>query len=196
MNQADECWGRLLLALLGSAAAVLLLGCVNLSAVQTARLYRRSGELQVRRALGAGGGRILVQLAAEVALLAGVAGVLALLVGRAAARVLVAWLPAGLPGTDAVGIGTPVLLFTAAATGAAALVMGSVPAWRVARWSGRAGTGRTASPDPARTRIQGTLVVVQVALAIVLAFGAGLMGRSMARLAAVPLGYDTRALRK
>lgn len=178
-----------LLALLGASAAVLLLGCVNLAGIQIARLLRRSGELELRRALGAGRARLFTQLVLEVALLAGVAGITALAVAWGARRTLAALLPGGVPGLDRVGLAPPVLVFTALATVGAAFLVGTLPAWRAVRWSGF-GTGRSVTVHRSRARLQATLLISQVALAIVLAVGAGLMGRSLLQFTAIPLGYD------
>ena len=182
-----------LLALAGAAGAVLLLGCLNLAGIEVARVYRRTAELGVRRALGAGKARVFRHLAAEVALLAAGAGAASLLVAWAAGRILVSWLPPGVPGLDGSGVTPAVLLFTGLATAGAALAVGLLPAVRGARASGFT-AGRTAMPERERVRLHQCLVVAQVAVAVVLAVGAGLLGRSLGELRAVPLGYDTDAV--
>lgn len=190
----DELVGPLrtpLLALAGAAGAVLLLGCLNLAGIEVARVHHRAGELGVRRALGAGTVRVFRQLAAELVLLASVAGAFSLLVAWGAGRVLVSWLPPGTPGLEHAGLSTPVLLFTALATAVAALAVGLIPALRGARTTTAPGGERAATPGRQRTRLQQWLVVGQVTVAVVLAVEAGLLGRSLAELRAVPLGYDT-----
>lgn len=183
-----------LLALSGAAAAVLLLGCLNLAGIQVARVFRRSGELGVRRALGAGSGRILRHLAMEVALLAAASGAAALLVAWTAGRLLASWLPPELPGLEHAGLTPPVLAFTVLVTVLAALAVGLFPALRGARAGRLTLGGRTATADRERVRLQEGLVVAQVVVAIVLSVGAGLLGRSLAELRAVPLGYDTSSV--
>lgn len=193
----DELVGPLrtpLLALAGAAAAVLLLGCLNLAGIEVARVHRRAGELGVRRALGAGTARIFRHLALELVLLAAAAGCVSLLVAWAAGRMLASWLPAGIPGLEHAGMTTPVLLFTALATAAAALGVGLMPALRGARTATSPGGERTTAGSPGRTRLHHGLVVAQVTVAVVLAVGAGLLGRSLADLRAVPLGYDTESV--
>lgn len=176
----------------GAAFGILLLGCLNLAGLQVARVFRRSGELGVRRALGAGAGRILRQLVLEPSILAGAAAAVALAVAWTAARLLTSWLPPGLPGLEHAGVSRPVLLFLAAGTSLAVLVVGLLPAVRGLGVAAPPSSGRRATQDRARVRLQGGLLVAQVALAVVLAVGAGLLGRSMENLRAVPLGYDTR----
>lgn len=183
-----------LLALAGAAAAVLLLGCLNLAGIEVARVHRRAGELGVRRALGAGRARVFRQLVAELVLLAAAAGAASLLVAWAAGRMLASWLPPEIPGLEHAGLTAPVLLFTALATMAAALAVGLIPAARGARAAPSPGGERTATGGRERGRLQQGLVVAQVAVAVVLAVGAGLLGRSLGELRAVPLGYDTESV--
>lgn len=183
-----------LLALAGAAAAVLLLGCLNLAGIEVARVTRRSGELSVRRALGAGAGRVFRHLVLETVYLAVAAGAGSLLVAWVSSRLLASRLPPELPGLEHAGIAPPVLLFTALVTSLAAVAVGLLPALRGTRSSPPSPAARTSTADPGRMRLHQGLVVAQVAVATVLAVGAGLLGRSLSRLRAVPLGYDTRSV--
>lgn len=184
-----------LLALSGAAAAILLLGCLNLAGIEVARTFRRSGELGVRRALGADRMRIFRQLVLEVAVRAAGAGAVAFGVAWLAGRILLSWLPPGVAGLDHARLGPPLLLATAVGTVLAALATGLVPAVRGARAAATGtGTTRRHTGDRERARIQGMLVVGQVVLAVVLSVGAGLLARSLAEMQAVPLGYDTRSV--
>ncbi|HUF28204.1 MAG TPA: ABC transporter permease [Gemmatimonadaceae bacterium] len=181
-----------LVVLASAAAAVLLLGCVNVAGVSLAQVAARAPELAVRRALGAGGSRLVGQLFAELTVLALLAGVLSVMLAAAAVPLLVGLLPAGTPGLDGVRPGVLTLLFTGAATVVAALVAGVPPALAGAR-----GAGAAAHPDRMRVdergrqRFQGVLTSVQIALAVMLVVSASLLGRSLVELRAVPLGYDT-----
>ncbi|MEX2608733.1 MAG: ABC transporter permease [Gemmatimonadota bacterium] len=184
-----------LLVLSAAAAALLLLGCVNVAGVSLARLSVRRGELAMRRALGASGGRIFGQLMAELGVLALVAGTLSVLLAAAMVPLLVALLPAATPRLDQIRPGLWTLAFTAAATCAAALLAGLPAAIAAAR-------GARSAPHPDRVRpddvgglrFQGVLTGAQVALAVALVVVASLLGRSLAELRAVPLGYDTRGV--
>jgi predicted permease len=182
-----------LLVLTGAAAAILLLGCLNLTGIEVARVYRRAGELGVRRALGAGTSRIFRQLAGEVVLLALLAGSASLVVAWLGGRVLVSILPAELPGLLQAGLTTSVVAFTALAAAASAVMLGLPPAMHGARVS-RLTAARTTTADRQRVRLQQALVIAQVSVAVVLSVVAGLLGRSLIELRTEPLGYDTRSV--
>jgi predicted permease len=184
-----------LMVLAASAAAVLLLGCVNVAGVSLARVALRAPELATRRALGAGQARVFAQLLVELAVVAAVAGVLSVLLTTAAIPALVSLLPAETAGIDTVRPAGRTMVFSGALTVLAALVAGVPPAIAGA-WEGRT----TLQPDRLRAddrrgqRFQGALTTVQVALAVMLVAGAALLGRSLVALQAVPLGYDTEGV--
>ena len=183
-----------LYVLLGAVALVLLIACVNVANLLLARGIARKSELTVRAALGAGRGRIARQLVLESAVLAAAGGavgialsllVLPLVTSAAGA--------AGLPRVDAIRLDASVLVAALAATALTVLVAGLVPAWTLARGAGsllaRVGRGGGA---PLGTRRAGRiLVAAEVALALVLLVGAGLLGQSLRRLLAEDLGYAT-----
>ncbi len=183
-----------LLVLFGAVGLVLLIACANAAGLYVARATERRREIAVRRALGADRARLARQLLTEsvvLALIAGAAGVLLARWGLAA--VLAVW--PRVPRADAVGIDGWVLGFALVVSVATGLAFGLLPALRAAapgveealRDEGGATTG-----SRRRHRTQSGLVVVEVALALVLLVGSGLLIRSFVRLTSVDPGYDTR----
>jgi putative ABC transport system permease protein len=174
---------------------VLLIGCVNLAGMLLARGAARQKELVVRAALGAGRARLLQQLLTESLLLALLGGALGLPLAAGTRSLLLA-ATAGPARATAVPIDGAVLGFALAATLAAALVVGLVPALRAtrvvaARTLGGAGR-RTAGVE--RHRLLNSLVVAEIALALVLLAGAGLLLKSVALLRAVNPGFASGGL--
>lgn len=179
-----------LLALLGAGALLLVLGCLNLTGLGVSRLADRSGELAVRRALGASRSRISGQLLGESLALAGLAGVVGLGVAAAVTRGMRLWLPPETPGLAEHALALPVLAWTGVLTLAAGVAVGVLPALHGGRVDASPALGR-ASEGPGRARLRTVLVAAQMAVALVPAVGAGLLGRSLVRLHEVPLGFDT-----
>jgi putative ABC transport system permease protein len=197
----DELLGdarRGMLVLLASAAFVLLVACANVANLLLARATTREGELAVRTALGASRGRLVRQLLVEAAMLASIGttiGLGACLLGRGAIDTLV---PSDLYRAGTVDIDGRVAAFTAGLMVTTMLLFGVLPALRGTRLHPaialRASTGRTTSGGGAR-RTQRVLVAVEVALAVILLIGGGVLLRSFARLNTAPLGFDrTRTL--
>jgi len=191
----DEMLGRIepaLWLLLGAVALVLLIACVNVANLLLASGTDRHAELAVRRALGASGGRLVGQVLTESLLLALAGGVAGLLAARWSVGLLVALAPDNVPRLQEVAIDLPVLAFAAAVSVLTGLLFGAIPALRVAREgrvsllpSERAGTaGRSAS------RLGDVLVVAEVALALMLLVGAGLLTRSFLELRGVDPGFE------
>ncbi|MGD8276668.1 MAG: ABC transporter permease [Gemmatimonadota bacterium] len=177
-----------LLLLLAASSLVLVLGCVNLAGLALARRGSRAGEIAVRRALGAGTGRLRAMIILEslvVAVAASPAAVAFAFWGRS---LLTRMLPPELPGLDSSAIGLPSLLFVAGATVLTGAMIGLVPALHAV--SRQATTGVAGRVVSGRRRLHPALVVTQIALAVLLVIGAALLGRSLIRLRAVPLGYD------
>jgi putative ABC transport system permease protein len=180
-----------LLVLLAAVGFLLLIACANVANLLLARATRRSREFAVRAALGAGHARIVRQLLTENVLLAVLGGSLGLLIAFGATRVVVNVLPGTLPRAGEVALDGRVLLFTMALSLFAAIIFGLSPALRssrvdlqeVLRESGRGSCG-------ARHRLQGAFVAVEIAMALVLLIGAGLMLRSLAALWRVSPGYQ------
>jgi predicted permease len=180
-----------LLLLLGAVGIVLLIACVNVANLLLARSTGRSREIAVRSALGAGMGRLIRQMLTESVLLAVAGGVLGLALAGIGTRAALNALPATLPRAAEVRLDARVLLFTILVSVCAGIFFGLVPAIRTARGNvqetlkegGRGGSG-------ARHRVHGALAIVEMAMALVLLCGAGLLIRSLAALWNVDPGFQ------
>jgi len=190
----DELLGNTRLALLvlmSAAGCVLLIACANLASLLLARAVARQREMAVRAALGAGRGRLIRQLVTEGTLLSLGGGALGLAVASAGMKLLTRLVPVGLPGTAAPGMDTRLLGFTLALSLVTGLLFSIVPAIQAARASlhdalkegGRGGIGGRGSS------LRDALVVLEVAAALVLLVGAGLMLQTLARLRAIDIGF-------
>ncbi len=188
--------GRVLWVLMGTIGMVLLIACANVTNLLLVRTQGRQQELAVRAALGAGWGRIARDLVAESLVLGACGGAAGLALAYAGLRVLAAIAPANLPRLGEIAIGWPVLLFTVALSLFAGAVLGAIPALKYAGpnlgTALRAG-GRTLSEGRDRHRARNTLVVAQVALALVLLVGSGLMIRTFQALRRVDPGFTRPA---
>lgn len=196
MRLRDEDVGdarRPLLVLLAVVGFVLIIGCVNAANLLLARSSARQREFAVRRALGAGRGRLMGQLLTESIVLALAGGAAGLLVAEAGvSAILKAW-PAVLPRTHQIGIDAATMGYALLISLAAGVAFGFAPAWRSSAatldTSLREGS-LTATAGPGRHRLQRGLVVAEIALAMVVLTGAGLLVRSFVRLRSVDPGYD------
>ncbi len=180
-----------LLALLAAVGFVLLIACVNVANLLLARSTGRAREFAIRAALGAGQGRVIRQLLTESVLLALAGGALGLLLASWSTRAARGRLPTALPRAADIGIDARVLIFTAAVSLLAGILFGLAPALKTARpdlHETLKEGGRGLST--ARHRAHATLVVVEMAMAVVLLVGAGLMIRSLARIWNVDPGFD------
>jgi putative ABC transport system permease protein len=183
--------GSYLYLLLGAAGFVLLVACTNLASTLLARGTTRAAEMAVRSAVGASKGRIVRQLVLEAFLLATLGSAAGLALAYGSLRVVQTTGSLSLPRLGNVAIDGPVLLFTLGATVVTALAFGLFPALRsgadnqahVLRTEGRGQGGRTA-------RVWGALVATEVALAMVLLTGSGLLIRSFSTLLAEDGGFD------
>jgi putative ABC transport system permease protein len=194
----DEIVGNvrpLLWVLLGAVGFVLLIACVNVANLLLARAITRRREFAIRSALGAGRRRVVRQLLVESMLLATAGGAFGLLLAFWGTRAGLGLLPSSLPRSNEVGVDMRVLIFTALVSLLAGIVFGVAPAIKGSRQDLRQVLNEGGRRESgARHRAQGTLVAIEMALALVLLVGAGLMIRSMARLWNVDPGFNPRNL--
>lgn len=176
--------------LLGAVGFVLLIACVNVSNLLLARSTGRAREFAIRAAMGAGRWRLARQTLAESMLLALLGCGLGLLLASWGTRAALGVLPATLPRAEEIGLDGPVLLFAVGVSLLTGLLAGLAPALKISRWhlseTLKEG-GRGASVG--RARAQGVFVAVEMALALVLLVGAGLMIRSLSALWDVDPGF-------
>ncbi|HZT74167.1 MAG TPA: ABC transporter permease [Terriglobales bacterium] len=185
----------LLLTLLGAVGFVLLIACANVANLVLARATGRGREFALRSALGAGRARIMRQLLTESVLLALAGGLLGGAVAWWGTTSAVSALPAALPRPAALRPDWHVLLFTLILALVTAVLFGLAPALKTARGELHASLkegGRGASG--ARHRAEGLFVAAEMALAVVLLIGAGLMLRSLSALWKVDPGFNPRHL--
>ena len=179
--------------LMGGVGFLLLIACVNVANLLLVRGDARVREMAVRTALGASPTRLVRQLFTESVVLAIVGAVLGLGLASAALRVLTSVDPTSLPPLAPVRLDLTVIAFTLLLAVVTTLLFGLAPALRTLHVdlvdSLREG-GQNATVGPRRQRLRGTLVAVEVALAVVLVIGAGLMIRTLAALGDIDLGFN------
>lgn len=178
--------------LVGSVGFVLLIACANISNLLVARAERRRGETAIQLALGASRRRLLGESLLEGLVLAAAGGLGGLLISRLIVDLLQASWPAVANAT--LSLDYRILLASAAITTVAGVAIGVIPILRLdaARASDALKSGsRGAGGSSGRLRLQKTLIASQIGLAVVLAFGAGLMVRSLLALTAIDTGFDT-----
>jgi predicted permease len=180
-----------LLVLLAAVGFLLLIACANVANLVLARSMGRFREFAIRAALGAGNFRVIRQLLTESVLLAGLGGTLGLLFAYGGVKAVLNTLPGTLPRVEEISLDGRVLLFTLALSLFAAIVFGLVPALKgsrvdlmeILKESGRGSSG-------AQHRLQKIFVAIEVATALVLLVGAGLMLRSLSALWRVNPGFN------
>jgi putative ABC transport system permease protein len=180
-----------LVVLLGAVGLVLLLACANLASLLLARGEARRRELAVRASLGADRFRLLRQLLTETCVLGLVGGAAGLAVAGLAMKAVLALDPSSLPRAQEAVLSGPVLAFTIAVSLGAGVVFGLLPATQISRVAlddvlreaGRSSVG-------GRGRLRRALVAAQVAIAVILLVGAGLLVKSFARLQSTPSGFE------
>jgi len=184
-----------LLLLLGVVVFVLLIACANLAGLLLTRSVGRRSELALRASLGASRFRLVQQLVVESLVLAGMGGALGLLLGAAASRGLV------FLAKDAVEFGqmadvrldVSVVAFTVALSVLTAILFGLVPAWQVSRFNLQAALaehGRGGGDSRGQHRVRAAIMTSEIALAVVLLAGSGLLLRTFANLLQVKLGFE------
>ena len=184
--------GKVLWVLMATVGMVLFIACANVANLLLVRAEGRQQELAIRAALGAGWSRIARELLAESVTLGALGRALGLALAWAALRLLLFLSPADLPRLDEISIDAPVLLFTVAVSLVSGVLFGLLPVYKYA--GPRLGFalhdgGRASSAGRERHAARSTLVVVQVALALVLLIGSGLMLRTLGALRHVQPGF-------
>ena len=180
-----------LLVLFGAVGFLLLIACVNVTNLLIARGAARQHELAVRAALGGGRLRLASQLLTESALVSGAGGALGIVLAAWLLRVLVAVAPEGTPRLDEVQLDRAAALFALAATTLCGMVFGAFPAVQASSASGQQVVvrGRAAGAAAGSHRLRRGLMVVEVAVALVLLTGAGLMVQTLRHLTLVDTGF-------
>jgi predicted permease len=183
---------RVLWVTMGTVGLLLLIACANVAGLLLVRADAKQQELRVRAALGAGRARLIRGLAIESLLLGLAAGVVGLALAAAGLQVLAALHPPNLPRLTEIAIDARVLVFAIAVSMAASLMFGLVPSWRAVgavESAGLAGGVRGSIGSRDRRRLRDVLVASQMALAVVLLVGSGLMVRSVRALGQVDPGF-------
>jgi predicted permease len=186
---------RDLLVLFAAVGAILLIVCVNLANLLLARAKRRSREFAVRVALGAGPGRLVRQLLTESLVLTLAGGTLGLILANWGVKALVSSAPVDIPRLNEVQINSTVLLFALLASGLAGVLIGLLPAWRLAKIEPnenlKAGTNRT-TEGRRGARMRELLVGAEVCVSLVLVVAAGLLLMSFVRVFQVDKGFQAQ----
>lgn len=188
--------GNVLWVLMGSIGLVLLIACANVANLVLVRVEGRRQELAIRSALGARWSRIAAELLVESVVLGLLGSVLGLGLAYGGLRILLAMAPKGLPRLNEIGIDATVLLFTLGVALLASVLFGCIPIFKYA--GARLATGlregaRGMSQSREQHRARSSLVVVQVALALVLLICSGLMMRTFVALTKVEPGFTAPA---
>jgi putative ABC transport system permease protein len=196
LSLADEVLGpvrRSVLLLFGAVGFLLLIACANVANLLLARAEARQREIAVRTALGAGALRIVRQLLTESLVLTAVSAAAGLAIAIAAVRFVAWWNPANIPRVAGVSVDANVLVFTAVLALLTNVIFSLAPALRAVRIDLAGGLkdgSQSVSAGAGRQRFRNALVVTELALAVVLLVGAGLMLRSLWSLQRVQLGFD------
>ena len=182
-----------LLVLFGSVALVLLIACANFAMLLMARAVARQRELMIRASLGARNSRLIRQRLTESTLLALVGGAAGLLVAKAGTMLLLTLRPAALRRFDSIPMDARVFLFAFAISLLTGLLFGLLPAWSSSRGDiaeALRENARTAATGVSRSLLRGFLVTAEIALALILLAGAGLLIKGFLRLRYVNPGFD------
>jgi putative ABC transport system permease protein len=182
-----------LLLLLGAVSFVLLISCVNVANLLLARAASRGREVAIRTAMGAGFSRVVRQLLTESVLLSLAGGLLGVLMAWASLGPLLKIAAGSVPQGASIGLDPWVLAFTAGVSLCTGLLFGIVPAMRTAKLDLREALNegsRGSTAGPGQHRLRGALVAMEVALAMLLLVGSGLLLRSFSHLQEVPPGFQ------
>jgi putative ABC transport system permease protein len=183
---------RALYVLLGAVAFVLLVACVNVANLMLARASTREREMAIRASLGASRGRIVRQMMVECLPLGLMGGALGVLLALWVIDLLETLLPASLPRHNEIGVNGRVLVFTFALSLFTVLLFGLLLALQAVKVDLRASLSEGGRGGSRQGRVRRLLVVAEVALALVLLIGAGLMARSFVKLRQVDVGFTER----
>ena len=186
-----------LFVLLAAVAFVLLIACANVANLLLARASARGRELVVRAAVGAGRARLVRQMLTESVVLALLAGTGGVLIAGWGVRALLAVAPENLPRLGEVTVDATALMFALAISLAASLIFGLAPAWHVSRVDLADGLRQGGKGSALGVRggwARKAFVVTEIALAVALVMGAGLLGRSLIALADVDMGFRSDRL--
>jgi putative ABC transport system permease protein len=188
-----------LLVLMGAAVLILLIACANVASLLLARNAARAGELAVRKAIGAGRLRLVRQLLTENILIAGAGGLAGVVFAHYALRLLIAFAPHEIPRLAETTIDLPVLAVACGITLLAGVLAGLAPILMVGRidlTSALKEGSRAAGAGKQRQTMRNLLVVAEVALTFVLAFGSGLLVRSLIAAQNSNPGFDPQSVWK
>jgi predicted permease len=184
-----------LMVLMGAAVLILLIACANVASLLLARNNARAAELAVRKAIGAGQFRLVRQLLTETSVIAGVGGLTGILFAQWALKLLLVMAPKEIPRLVETRIDLSVLLVACALTLAAGLFAGLAPvvtAGKIDLTSALKEGARMAGAGKHRQAFRNVLVIAEVALTFVLAFGSGLLLRSLMAAQTADPGFDPR----
>jgi predicted permease len=196
LSLSDEVVGsvkRSIWLLFGAVGFLLLIACANVANLLLARAEARQREIAVRSALGAGRLRVVRQLLTESLVLTAASALAGISLAYAGVRLVSWWNPASIPRVTGVSLDLRVLLFTALLALVTSILFSLAPALRALRvdlTESLKDGGQSVSSGGARHRFRNTLVVVEMAMAVVLLVGAGLMLRSLWALQRVPIGFE------
>jgi putative ABC transport system permease protein len=187
-----------LLVLLGAVAFLLLIACVNVANLYIARAVARNREIATRAALGAGRSQLITAVLSEALLLAAAGAVLGVGLASVMMRGLLSIvsqdLASDLLAGATIGMDWRVLLVTASVSIGAGLFFGLAPALMLSRLDARSALGARTTAGPRTALLRRTLTVAEVALALMLLVGAGLLIRSFVKLTSVDLGFSSRGV--
>jgi putative ABC transport system permease protein len=189
--------GSTIWVLFGAVVLVLVIACANIANLLLARSTRTAKEYAVRAAMGASQWALVRRSLVESGSLAGLGGLAGLLVAWWGIGALRPLIPANVPRADSIGLDIPVLLFTGVTAVTAALIFGLFPAWRAMRphlVEVFQESGRGSSMSRSARRLSDVMVIAEVALALMLLVGAGLLIRSFVQLSSVDPGYRTSGI--